>query len=167
MKIKKSATDPGGTPTPEVKIETEKVTKKYKYFDLSDFSEKSQDVSIDFAPAKTFEDAVARLGSDQKILVNALNAALKKAALREASATVKSQGVSKKAMLDFIKPYRNASPFKELVTTEKGDKNWKDQYNAQTKALIEQVKNVPFMVEAIKSASANMDDEDEGADSEE
>src|SRR6266850_957653 len=154
-----------GNPTETTALaapEKQTITRKYSYYD-DNFVLVEKEVKFDFVPAASLQEALQRLNGEEKTAVAALNTAIQRKAGYDArNAAIGTGGViSKKAFLDFVKPYRNASPFKEMVTKNKGDDGWKDEYRAQTKALAEQVKSVPFMVAAIKSASANvLDDED-------
>src|SRR5436190_927172 len=117
--------------------QTEEIEKKVKFFDLATFELKE----ATFTP----------------ILRDAAIASQKKIAVGE-------NGAPKKIVLDYIKNYRDIPPFSSIVTTEKGKSpDWKKQYDVQTVRILEEIKNVPFIVNAIKAAAAlsTASDEDE------
>lgn len=170
--LKRSQNDPSGpAPTSVIEVkaeapEKETIKRKVNYLD-DNFEFQSKEITFDFVPAVKIDEAMARLNGDEKTIVAALNTAIQRKAGSDARVAQFPTGtISKKAFLDFVKPYRNATPFKEMVTLNKGEKGWKEQYAAQTKALAEQVKTVSFMVAAIKSASANVLDDEDGTEDE-
>ena len=142
----------------------ENIEKTYNYFDLSTFTIVKEKVSVPFTPAKDFNEGVQRFGSDQEKILEALNAALKRAALAEAARSVKAKGASKKVVFDTIRGMRSLEPWASM------DNGTKEGRKAQTAALLELVKNTPQIMEAIrvtslKAAEAGEDDED-GTDDE-
>jgi hypothetical protein len=73
-----------------------------------------------------------------------------------------ANSASKKTVLDFIKSYRAVPQFANLIVGEKGkDKNWKPSYDAQTDAILGQIKNVPFIMENLKALAAAAPDSDD------
>lgn len=135
-----------------------KIEKAYKYFDLDTMEKKSETVSIDFTAAETYADAVARLGNDETVLTAAINAHLKKTALKAAGSSVKEKGASSAVVMKFAAPWRMSPPFDTI-----------DDRGEQTKAILEFFKTTPAFITAIKAASlkaAESDDEEETADAE-
>lgn len=142
----------------------QEIEKTYKYFDLTDFELKEKTVKVNWTPAASYQEAVERLGNDQKILLDALNDAIKGVALSEKRKEVLSLGAPKKVALDFIKPFRMIPPYSSMVTDERGKGKWKDQYTSQTKALLKDVAGNEFMLNAIRAAAATSSDEDDNSD---
>lgn len=152
--------------TTETNSNAEMITKKYKYFDLSDFQLKSKEVKVSFTPAKDYAEAVSRLGNDQALLTKALNSALRDQELSKARKEVLSLGAPKKVVLDFVKPFRAVPPYSTMVTKEKGDSGWKEEYAKQTQELIKQVASNEFMLNAIRAAAEVSSDDDSDEDTE-
>lgn len=159
----KMSTEPTKEETP---ANAEEITKKYKYFDLSDFQLKSKEVKVQFTPAKDYAEAVSRLGNDQALLTKALNSALRDQELNKARKEVLSLGAPKKTVLDFVKPFRAVPPYSTMVTKEKGQSGWKEEYAKQTQELIKQVASNEFMLNAIRAAAEVASDDDSDEDSE-
>ena len=136
-------------------VKSEKITGKFKTFNVEKWEFETTDVDADFTPAATLEEALSRLGNDEKIIVPLLNDVLKERTLE----SKRPSGPSKNSVLDFIKSWRQAEPFRSMVTTSKGDKDWKPQYDAQTSAILEKTKNIPPVVEMIKSLPSGGDEE--------
>jgi hypothetical protein len=142
---------------PEVKAE--EIEKTYKYYDLQTFELKETTGKFNFTPPATFDDALQALNA----LFSGNDAALKEAItpiLRNAAIAnnrreiIGANGASKKIVLDQIKTFRDAPEFSVIVTAERGKPGWKEQYAKQTSTILEQVKNVPFIVNAIKGKAA-------------
>lgn len=139
---------PGG-PVP---VEVEKT---YRYFDLDTFDEKSEKVTITFTPAGTYADALGRIGSDEKIALEAINGYLQRMAFREKKREVAAKGAPKRIVLNVIKPFRALPPWDGMS----------EDRPAQTKAILEAIRSNAVMVNAIKAASlkaAESGEEDEG-----
>lgn len=153
-------------PKEETLANVEKITKKYKYFDLSDFQLKTKEVEVSFTPAKDYAEAVSRLGNDQTLLTKALNGALRDLELNKARKEVLSLGAPKKTVLDFVKPFRAVPPYSTMVTKEKGQSGWKEEYAKQTQELIKQVASNEFMLNAIRAAAEVSSDDDSDEDTE-
>jgi len=154
---------------PNVSVVPEVIEKTAKYFDLSTFELKEAPFKVSFTPPATFDEAVSALnslmGSDPEKMKAALTPILRDAAIAsQKKIAVGENGAPKKIVLDYIKNYRDIPPFSSIVTTEKGkSKEWKGQYDLQTVRILEEIKNVPFIVNAIKAAAAlsTASDEDE------
>jgi len=154
---------------PNVSVAPEVIEKTAKYFDLSTFELKEAPFKVSFTPPATFDEAVSALnslmGADPEKMKAALTPILRDAAIAsQKKIAVGENGAPKKIVLDYIKNYRDIPPFSSIVTTEKGkSKEWKGQYDLQTVRILEEIKNVPFIVNAIKAAAAlsTASDEDE------
>ncbi len=145
-------------PAPTVTT-TEKLKGKFKVFDVASFTFKQIEVNdIEFVAPATTEEAFARLGNDSKAVLTLLTDALRARAINSA----RPSAPSKAAVLDFIKGWRNAEPFRSMVTASKGEAEWKPQYNAQTDAILAKIKaDVPALVEYIKTLPSGGDEDDE------
>src|SRR5207237_9301822 len=150
-------------------VQPEEIEKKVKFFDLATFELKEATFKASFTPPATFDEAVSALnslmGNDPEKMKAALTPILRDAAIAsQKKIAVGENGAPKKIVLDYIKNYRDIPPFSSIVTTEKGkSKEWKGQYDLQTVRILEEIKNVPFIVNAIKAAAAlsTASDEDE------
>ena len=149
--------------------QAEEIEKKVKFFDLATFELKEAAFKASFTPPASFDEAVSALnslmGSDPEKMKAALTPILRDAAIAsQKKIAVGENGAPKKIVLDYIKNYRDIPPFSSIVTTEKGKSpDWKKQYDVQTVRILEEIKNVPFIVNAIKAAAAlsTASDEDE------
>src|SRR5207244_6259906 len=147
----------------------EMIEKTAKFFDLSTFELKEAPFKVSFTPPATFDEAVSALnslmGSDPEKMKAALTPILRDAAIAsQKKIAVGENGAPKKIVLDYIKNYRDIPPFSAIVTTEKGKSpDWKKQYDVQTMRILEKIKNVPIIVNAIHAAAAlsTASDEDE------
>jgi hypothetical protein len=151
-------------PASENKVPT--ITKTYKYFDLAELTDKSEEVTIEFNPATSVQEAMGRIGNEQEKVLAALNSYLREQALDAAAQTVKEKGPSKKVFLDFCKSFRLIAPFKGIVKTEKGDPGWKDQYRAQTKAIGEFIKSNETLLNGLRAEAMVASDDSDGSDEE-
>jgi len=150
-------------------VQPEEIEKKVKFFDLATFELKEATFKASFTPPATFDEAVSALnslmGNDPEKMKAALTPILRDAAIAsQKNIAVGENGAPKKIVLDYIKNYRDIPPFSSIVTTEKGKSpDWKKQYDVQTVRILEEIKNVPFIVNAIKAAAAlsTASDEDE------
>src|SRR6267142_6691566 len=164
-KVKQMSKEQNAIVAPVVEV----IEKTAKFFDLSTFELKEAPFKVSFTPPATFDEAVSALnslmGSDPEKMKAALLPILRDAAVAsQKKIAVGENGAPKKIVLDYIKNYRDIPPFSSIVTTEKGkSKEWKGQYDLQTIRILEEIKNVPFIVNAIKSAAAlsTASDEDE------
>jgi hypothetical protein len=149
-------------------VNTVEITKTYKYFDLAELADKSEEVKIQFNPAASVADAMSRVGNEEAEVLKALNSYLREKALDAAAQTVKEKGPSKKVFLDFCKSFRLIHPFKPMVSVEKGENGWKEQYKAQTKSIGEFIKSNETLLNGLRqlAATATSDDGDETEDSE-
>ncbi len=63
--------------------------------------------------------------------------------------------------MEFIKPYRELPQFASMITASDKRKATAEEWNKQTSAILEQIKNVPFIMQAIKDKSAVANAEEE------
>lgn len=123
-------------------VSTEPIVRKYAYFDPETLEEKETPITVNFTPATDYQSAVARFGNDTDALLEALNAKLQRDAFTAARREVRGQGIPRSVINTFIKPYRESAQFKDM------------SYGDQTRAILEQVKSIPFMLNALKDAAA-------------
>ena len=105
-----------------------------------------------FVSATTLEEAYALLGNDQTAILAAINDSAKSKMIEAQASVARGQGLDEKAVMKFIRPYLSIPPYSELEDAEKG---------TGLKALLEQVKNTPFMVAAIRAKSAEADEDND------
>lgn len=154
--LHRSATEPSGSNPNTVTI-----TKKYEVYD-DNLTLQEKEVKVEFTPATSYEDAVAKLGNDPAKLLEGANIVLRREALSNARAAAGvSGGINRGVLMEFIKPYRELPQFASLVTATDKRKATAEEWNKQTQAILEQIKNVPFIMDGIKvaSAKANADEE--------
>lgn len=138
----------------ETKPEVITIKKTYEFFDVN-LVLQSKEVEVNFTPASTYEEGVSRLNNDVNKLLEGVNVVLRKQALTEArnSAGV-SGGINREVLMQFIKPYRELPQFSAMITNSDKRKATADEWNKQTNAILDQIKNVPFIMDSIRSASA-------------
>ena len=162
MKGKNMATNVNPTPG----VEVEKVEKTYKYIDLATMSEARKTVQIEFSPAKTIEDAMARL-NDQEQLLTAVNDRLRKLTFVSARKEAIAGGASKGIVMGIARTFRAFPQFAKLLVVGENGKATVESKRAQTKAILEAFSKMPEMIAMLQSASAAVEnDEDEGDDDE-
>lgn len=150
--------------TPETAGSTATTLKKsYKFYDDS-LSLVSKEVDINFTPATAVADAMSRLANSEALILKALNAQLLKLTVSEARKTAVSGGLSKKIVLNTIKPFRGLPPWSAMVDETATGPVKAESRRKQTAALLELVKSSPVILEAIKAASSSATDEDEDED---
>lgn len=139
-----------------------KITKNYTVFNLDTMAVESLPISKDFTPATSTAEAIERLGSDEAVILDALNAALTDKILSDArKEAFGGNKVPKSAVLKHVNVYRNSPQFSKLVTEERGKPNWKEQYSAQTAAILKAVKDVPFIMDAIRDEKVTDEESEE------
>ena len=134
----------------EVK-ETEKVSikKSYEFFD-ENLVLQQKEVTVEY---ETFtgdakpEKVMAKLNEINR-WVDAANFLIRNEALKAAKASAGvAGGINRAVLMEYIKSYREIAPFDAMITVS-------DKRNKQTSAILEQVKNIPFIMNAIRAASA-------------
>lgn len=131
------------------------IKKTYEFFD-ENLTLQKKEVEVTHNPAATYEEAVNRLGNDPTKLLEGANVILRRESLREArvSAGV-SGGINRGILMEFIKPYRELPQFASLISVADKRKATAEEWDKQTTAILDQIKNVPFIMDGIKAASAN------------
>lgn len=143
------------------------VTKSYTYFDLSTGQRVSVDKEIPPFVPKTAEEVAAILNEDNSILTAAVNAYLKRKALREVKLEVAALGGSSTVVMALAKPFRAMPPFNSYFEMENGkpalDKDGEKVIDRkkQTAEILKFIWSNPALVESIKQASLEAADTDE------
>jgi len=143
----------------------EKLVKVYKYFDLSNLTQKTKEVTADFTPAASVEEGSARL-ADEKLLLGAINDRLRKLTLAQERKKVVSEGASKTAVLKLAAGFRQVLPFSAMLETGANGKPTRESKVKQTRAILDAFLTMPFILESLKATSAVDDDDDEEGDDE-
>jgi hypothetical protein len=134
-------------------IQPVKTKKTYEYFD-ENLVLQSKEVEVVYTPVDSQEKAVEelnKLGS----WIDAANFAIRRNALREAKKNAGvSGGINRNVLMEFIKPYRELPNFASMISVSDKRKATAEEWDKQTNAILEQIKNVPFIMEAIKARSA-------------
>jgi hypothetical protein len=89
--------------------------------------------------AKSLTEAKELFGNDDAKVLDALNSQLRENQISLAM-NAASGGMEERFIMGFIKPMRSMVPFNTI-----------EDEKAQTKAILEQVKTVPFLLEGLKS----------------
>jgi hypothetical protein len=147
------------------------IKKNVKVFDLATFKSEKVEVKTQFTPAPDYKSALERvqtLPNAETIIVSAFNSILERAALNAAkTSALGPDKVSRKVVLDFVNAFRMRPDIAAIVTLEKGQPGWKEQYNRQTDTLLEKVAANPFMLDSIRQTAAlSVDSDDDAEDSE-
>ncbi len=144
-------------------------TKKYTIFDLENMEQKKVEVTFEFTPAATYNEAVERAGSDEGKLTKYVNAGLKRELLSQKKKEAVASGASKAVVFKFVAPFRLAPPYSTMVTSADGTPAAREERKAQTKAILDFFKTNPAFVAANKAASeaaVEEDDDENDSDSE-
>lgn len=121
----------------------ESVEKTYSYFDAATLESKSEKVTVEFTPPASLAEAMERVGNDQTAIQNAITSYLRRSVLRDAKIAVLSKGVSKKIVLNVLKPFRALPPWSLIEDRGK-----------QTSEILSMLRSNPAIMEAIKAANA-------------
>lgn len=148
------------------KTETEKTTKtlegSIKAYNLKTLLLEDAKYKVEFEPAKSSAEAIERLGNDEAVLIALLNSALESKALETAKTSAfTADMVAKQSVLKHVNVYRNSPQYKDMVTVERGHKDWKEQYGKQTEKILSDVKDVPFIMNAIRAEKITEDESGE------
>ena len=136
-----------------------KEQKVYSYFSPDTFESVSETVDVTFNKPTDLQDAMARIGNDQSIVLKALTSWLQRQTYAEAKRQVLGKGISKKIVLSVLRPFRSLSPWSAI-----------EDRKAQTEELLKAVRSNPGLLEMIKTASMAAvasdtdDDDDEGSE---
>jgi len=115
-------------------------SRKVKYFD-ENFDIKIAVAEGSINLATNLSEAHSLLGADEKEIVRAINLYAKGKAIDTAIEGQRGQGLDEKVVMKFIRPFREVPPYDEMEPKD------------ATVALIKQVKDTPFMLNAIRAAS--------------
>lgn len=131
------------------------IKKTYEFFD-ENLQLQKKEVEVKHVPATTYEEAVTRLGNDPTKLLEGANMILRRQSLSEARANAGvSGGINRGILMEFIKPYRELPQFASLVTNNTDKRKiTAEEWDVQTNAILSQIKEVPFIMNGIKAASA-------------
>lgn len=150
-----------------VKTETEKVDlkKKYEYFD-ENLVLQSKEVPVSFevftVDAK-LENVMVKLNAINR-WIDAANYLIRNEALKAArTAAGVSGGINREVLMNFIKPYRELPQFASMISASDKRKATAEEWDKQTGAILEQIKNVPFVINSIKELSAKANSEESDA----
>ena len=103
--------------------------------------------------AATYQEAVALFGNDSAAILDALNAALREKAIRDAVANA-TKGMEEKHIMKFIKTFRQIPPHNGIENVDE-----------QTKSILSFVRSIPELLTSLKeyckaqSESAEEDEE--------
>jgi hypothetical protein len=134
-------------------VGAKKVKATGSYFDAATLEEKSEEVTIDFVPAASFDEAMSRINSDEKLVVKAVNALLLTQAKAQATRTINAKGLDTASLFNFIRPMRESEPYASMLVNGPDGKVTAESRAAQTKALIEFVASIPSMLGVVRSMS--------------
>jgi hypothetical protein len=116
---------------------------KKRVFDLVKFEKVTLTGNYSFAPVQSVQDAIARIGNDQSKLLNLLNEALRRQAMRDAKASLASSDAgSSKVVNQFVSTFRLMPQFASIQDKKE-----------QTQAIYSFIKSTPAMFEGIKAAA--------------
>ena len=111
--------------------------------------------------AQVNQKAIAKMNELGK-WQEAVNFLIRREALTAAKvAAGVSGGINRAVLMEFIKPYRELPQFASMITASDKRKATAEEWNKQTSAILEQIKNVPFIMQAIKDKSAVANAEEE------
>jgi hypothetical protein len=113
-----------------------------KFYD-ENFDRKTTPVEGKIVSYKTYQEALAAFGNDEAKVLDALNEVSRQKQIADAVSKV-SGGMEEKYIMAFIRPMRSVAPFSEI-----------EKDSEQTAAILAQVKQVPFLLESLKSYCAN------------
>lgn len=120
------------------RTKTDSFKRTVKFLD-SNFDEKSEVVEGKIVSAANLEEAKQLFGNDDQKVLDALNSQLRENQIQAAMQTA-TGGIEIRFVMGFIKPLRSVAPFNEI-----------EKESEQTAAILAQVKQVPFLLEGLKS----------------
>ena len=137
------------------------IKKTYEYFD-ENLQLQKKEVEVKFTPAVTYADAVSRLSNDSAKLLEGANLVLRREALKNARTDAGvSGGINREVLMEFIKPYREIPEFASMISASDKRKATAEEWNKQTQAILDQIKNVTFIMKGIRERSAAANEADE------
>ena len=148
----------------ETKPEVEKVSvkKTYEAFD-NNLVLQSKDVTVEYevftADAKP-ETVMNKLNEINRWR-DAANFLIRNEALKQARKDAGvSGGINRVVLMEFIKPYRDLPQFSGLITSSDKRKATAEEWDKQTNAILDQIKNVPFIMDSIRAKSVIANEEE-------
>lgn len=136
------------------------IKKTYKYYNDA-LELVSKEVEVSFTPATDAASAMNRLGNNEAVILKALNAQLQKLTISEGRKSAVTGGISKKILLNVIKPFRLLPPWSLMVDESLTGAAKGEAKRKQTASLLDMIRGNSVILEAIKTASAADVDEDE------
>lgn len=112
--------------------------RKVKFYD-ENFDVKEDYASGTVTTASSIDEAKSLFGNDDAAVLKALNTVLKAQQIQNA-VDAKTGGMEEKYILGYIKPMRMTEPFNAIESTAD-----------QTRAILEQIKAIPFLLNGLKS----------------
>ncbi len=110
-------------------------------------------VSGSYTEVASQEDALAVLNRTNSF-IEAANVIVKKEAISKAKNEAGLEGgFDRETVMNFIKPWREMPQFSAMVKAEDKRKATADEWNAQTEAILEQVRQIPVLMAQLKAAS--------------
>lgn len=141
-------------------VQPVKSTRKYEFFD-SNLVLQTREVEVEYTPVTTQEDAVKAI-NEIGDWITAANHVIRKKALADARAKAGvSGGINREVLMEFIKPYREMPQFASLISSSDKRKATAEEWNKQTEAILSQIRNVEFIMNAIKERSAAANTEED------
>jgi hypothetical protein len=147
--------------TPEVTPTTpvaEKFIAKSNLFDLDKFERRTVEKEYTFAPVESMEKALEAVQNDNAKLLEVINTGLKRLALSEAKASLRSDSlVSPKVVGGFV------NQFKPLYPAKNDSKEARKEQAQKIYAFIRGQEAILTLIKSIAAATAEDDDDDNGA----
>jgi hypothetical protein len=113
-----------------------------------------KEVEVSFTPVTTNENALVELNRINNF-VDAANYLIRREALAKAKESAGiSGGFDRETVMNFIKPWREMPMFSAMVKAEDKRKATAEEWNAQTEAILEQIRQIPVLLQQLKDASA-------------
>lgn len=137
--------------TVDSKVET--IEKTYKLFDFATLKFVDVPVTAEFTPAADYAEAMNRLQGQEDVILEALNNALREQAKAGMRTEALKKGLPKNIVLKYAASFRIMPQFANMVTKEKGQKGWTEEYGKQTDAVLEYMGSSEFMVNSIRKSA--------------
>lgn len=138
---------------------TETIKRTYSGFD-ADLNEVNKEISFEFKPATTYEEAVQRLNSDSKKLLEGANLMLRKEELKNQRENSGANfAISREVLMETIKTYRSYPQFSTGETDLR--KISAEDWDKQTKAICAELKKAPFIVTGMIERTKALTSQDE------
>ena len=133
--------------------------KTYEFYD-ENLVAQTKEVEVAFTPALTYEEGVQRLNADTAKILEGINAILRREVLLTARKECgASGGINREVLMNWIRPNRELPQFAKMVTATDKRKVSAEEWNKQTQAILDEIKNVPYIMNAIKTLSTQAEEE--------